>query len=112
MLGNRQSLESAIEGSSGLSHERLLKHEGKVHFPYSGHLVKENKSALEQCVHFLVFCPIFGRIATMKVVRPKFEVLRKSVTQRIQKRGGGKAGENVPSSITCTISGAVYKRVP
>lgn len=80
MLGNGQSLKRAIECPSGLCDKGLLQHEGEIHFPYPGHLVEEDKRALEKRVHFLVFSPIFGRIATTKMTRSEFEILQKSAT--------------------------------
>lgn len=75
MLGDWESLESAIERPSSLRHEGLLKHEGKVHFPYSGHLVEEDKRPLEQRIYFLVFSPVFRRIAATEMARSEFKVL-------------------------------------
>lgn len=79
MLSNWQSLECAVEGSSSLSHEGLLKQERKVDFPYPRHLVKKDKRSLEQRIHLLVFTPVLGRIAAAEVVHPKFKVLYRSV---------------------------------
>lgn len=71
-------MKRAVECPSGLCDKRLLQHKGKIHFPYSGHLVEEDKCALEKRIHFLVFSPIFGRIATTKMTCSKFEILQES----------------------------------
>lgn len=95
MLGNGQSLKRAVECPAGLCDKGLLQHEGKIHFPYPGHLVEEDKCTLEKRVHFLVFSPIFGRIATAKMTCSEFKILKKSANYLdahvlVDNWGGGK----------------------